>query len=70
MNVRLRKLVGLIALVILMTVYGLTAMVYTSTHLEGASRLVQLATYLVAGLGWVIPAAALIRWMQKPDPEQ
>jgi len=26
-----------------------------------------LAFYLTAGLAWVIPAALLIRWMQRPD---
>lgn len=69
MTIRTRKFIGTIALVALIVLYGLTAMVYTATHLEGASRLVQLVTYVIAGLGWVIPAAFLVKWMQKPDPE-
>jgi hypothetical protein len=24
--------------------------------------------YVVAGLGWVLPAMPLIRWMSRPDP--
>jgi hypothetical protein len=23
--------------------------------------------YVIAGLGWVIPAGLLIKWMQRPD---
>lgn len=69
MTVRTRKLVGTFALIALLVVYALAAMVYTANHLDGASPLRQLVIYVVAGLGWVIPAAMLIRWMQRPDPE-
>ena len=69
MTIRTRKFIGTITLVVLLVVYALTAMVYTATHLEGASRLHQLAIYVVAGLGWVIPGGILIWWMQRPDPE-
>lgn len=69
MTIRTRKFVGTLALVALIFVYTLAAMVYTATHLEGAPWLSQLVTYLVAGLGWVIPAGILIKWMQRPDPE-
>ena len=24
--------------------------------------------YVVAGIGWVLPAMPLIRWMSRPDP--
>jgi hypothetical protein len=27
----------------------------------------QLAYFIAAGLAWVVPAALLIRWMQRPD---
>jgi hypothetical protein len=33
-----------------------------------ASPLVEVIYYVVAGLAWVIPAGAIIWWMQKPDP--
>jgi hypothetical protein len=69
MTIRTRKFIGTITLVVLLVVYALTAMVYTATHLEGASRLHQLAIYVVAGLAWVIPAGFLVTWMQRPDPE-
>ena len=69
MTIRTRKFIGTIALVALLVVYALTAMVYTATHLEGASGLRQLVIYIVAGLAWVIPAGFLVTWMQRPDPE-
>jgi hypothetical protein len=69
MTIRTRKFIGTVTLVVLLVVYALTAMVYTATHLEGASRLHQLVIYVVAGLAWVIPAGILVTWMQRPDPE-
>lgn len=69
MTIRTRKFIGTIVLVALLVIYALTAMVYTATHLEGASRLYQMVIYAVAGLGWVIPGGFLIWWMQRPDPE-
>lgn len=63
---RLRKLIGTIVLVIFVSVYALTAMTVAAAKLPGTSRLTQLVFYAVAGLAWVIPAAALIAWMQKP----
>jgi hypothetical protein len=63
---RLRKLIGSIVLVVFVCAYALTAMTVAAAKLPGTSRLTQLVFYVVAGLAWVIPAAALIAWMQKP----
>ncbi len=63
---RLRKLIGTIALVVFICVYALVAMVVAAAKLPEASGLVQFIYYAVAGLIWVIPAAALIAWMAKP----
>lgn len=62
---RLRKLIGSIVLVIFVVIYALIVMTIAA-KLPGASGLAQLAFYLVTGLAWVVPAAALIYWMQKP----
>jgi hypothetical protein len=67
MRQRVRKLVGSIALVAFICFYALLAMAIAAAKLSGASHLVQLAYFLIAGLVWVIPAAALVSWMQKPD---
>jgi hypothetical protein len=66
MSPRLRKLIGVIVLVTFVCIYALTAMTIAAAKLPGTSGLTQLAFYAVAGLIWVIPAAALISWMSKP----
>lgn len=65
MSQRLRKLIGTVALVAFIAVYALTAMTVAAAKLPGTSGLTQLAFFAVAGLLWVIPAAALITWMSK-----
>lgn len=64
---RLRKFLGTIALVVFIAFYALLAMTIGAAKLPGTSGWVQLAYYVVAGLVWVIPAAAMVTWMQKPD---
>ena len=64
---RLRKLVGTVALVVFVCLYALTAMTVAAAKLPDASGLVQLLYFTVAGLIWIVPAAPLIAWMQKPD---
>ena len=32
------------------------------------SGLLQAVFYVVAGLGWVLPAMPIISWMSRPDP--
>ena len=64
---RLRKLIGTLILVVFVTLYALTAMTVAAAKLPGASGLVQLLYFVVAGLVWVVPALPLVVWMQKPD---
>ena len=68
MTMRMRKLVGAIALFIMITVYSVLAMMVAIALQVNASPLVEVIYYVVAGLAWVIPAGAIICWMQKPDP--
>ena len=67
MSQRLRKLLGTIVLVVFVAFYSLAAMTVAAAKLPGTSTFVQLVFFLVAGLAWVIPAAPLVSWMQKPD---
>ena len=64
---RLRKLVGTILLVVFVSLYALTAMTVAAAKLPGASWLTQLVFFFVAGTVWIVPAGALIAWMQKPE---
>jgi hypothetical protein len=67
MRQRARKLIGTIALVVFVSIYALAAMTIAAAKLPGTSGLVQLAYFVIVGLAWVIPAAALVTWMQRPD---
>jgi hypothetical protein len=67
MNIRARKLIGTIALLVLVSVWGLLAMALAQSVLTNINGLVATLYYVVAGLGWVLPAMPLISWMSKPD---
>ena len=68
MTQRTRKFFGTIALLILVAVYATLAVaVAIVLQVQNASKLVELIYYVVAGLLWVLPAGALIWWMQKPN---
>ena len=60
-----RKFIGMVILVIFVVVYALTAMVIGDLTLQHASTLVRLIYFAIAGLVWVIPAGAIIWWMEK-----
>lgn len=69
MPVRLRKLIGTFLLLGLVALWALFAMVAAQMVLPQVSGWVAAIYYVVAGLGWVLPAMPLIRWMQRPDPQ-
>jgi hypothetical protein len=65
----MRKLAGTIALLVFLSIYALLAMAAAIVLQVNASRAVELAYYVVAGLGWVIPAGFIVTWMQRPDAD-
>jgi Protein of unknown function (DUF2842) len=68
MTQRKRKLIGTIALLALIMVYALLALaVAIVLQMRDANKIAELIYYVVAGLLWVVPAAWLISWMQRPD---
>jgi hypothetical protein len=69
MNSRTRKLAGTIVLLLFLSVYALVAMLVAVVLQVNASKTVELIYYVVAGLLWVLPAGALITWMQRPDAD-
>ncbi|MES0808228.1 DUF2842 domain-containing protein [Roseibium sp. SCPC15] len=60
-----RKFIGMIALVIFVVVYAFTAMVIGDMTLQQSSTIVRLIYFAIAGLIWVIPAGAIIWWMER-----
>jgi hypothetical protein len=67
MTIRHRKLIGAVALIILAFAWALLAMALAQSVLTSINGFVAAIYYLVAGLGWVLPAMPLIKWMSRPD---
>jgi hypothetical protein len=67
MPIRLRKLIGAVALLTLVLVWALVAMAVAQLPALKASQMIEAIYYVVAGLGWVLLAMPLIRWMSRPD---
>ena len=67
MGIRTRKLIGTVALLTLVIVWALLAMAFAQFALRAANGWVEALYYVVAGLGWVLPAMPLVKWMVKPD---
>jgi hypothetical protein len=67
MNIRTRKFIGAIALLLLVVVWSLLGMTVAQTPWLAASGLLQAIFYVVAGIGWVLPAMPIISWMARPD---
>jgi hypothetical protein len=65
--IRTRKLIGAVALLLLVSVWGLLAMALAQSVLTDINGFVAAIYYVVAGLGWVLPAMPLISWMSRPD---
>ncbi len=66
MPLRLRKFIGAIALVALVTVWALAAMALAQLPAIRDNALAATLYYVIAGLGWVPPAMPLVRWMNTP----
>jgi hypothetical protein len=67
MTIRVRKLIGTVALLVLVAAWSLIAMALAQSVLTDINGFVAAIYYVVAGLGWVLPAMLLVRWMAKPD---
>jgi hypothetical protein len=67
MKQRQRKLIGVFATVVFMTVYSLVAMAVGGDLVVGQSATFEIAFYLVAGIAWLPVVMWIIRWMACPD---
>ena len=67
MHIRIRKFLGTFALLALVAVWALLAMAFAQFALSSANGFVVALFYVVAGLGWVLPAMPIVSWMQRPD---
>jgi hypothetical protein len=67
MTIRRRKLIGTVALLALVICWALLAMALAQAPIIAANPVLAFFYYVVAGLGWVLPAMPLISWMSRPD---
>jgi hypothetical protein len=67
MTMRIRKLIGAVALLVLVAVWSLLAMAMAQSVLTDINGFVAALYYVAAGLGWIVPAMVLVKWMTKPD---
>ena len=66
MTIRLRKLVGTVALFVLVIVWALVAMALAQVPAIRDNGYLSVAYYVIAGFGWVLPAMPLVSWMGAP----
>ena len=69
MRRRTRKFIGAVVILVFVCVYALVAMALAQGRLQDADKIWQYLYYVVAGLGWILPLMPLIKWMERPDPE-
>jgi len=65
MPLRLRKFIGAIGLLVLVTVWALLAMALAQAPAIRDHAVASVAYYVIAGIGWVLPAMPLIWWMSR-----
>jgi hypothetical protein len=65
MSIRIRKLIGTFALLVLVIVWALVAMAIAQFPPIFQNPWIAGIYYVVAGIGWVLPAMPLIKWMSK-----
>lgn len=65
MPLRLRKFIGAIALFVLVIVWALVAMALAQAPVIREHAVASVAYYVVAGVGWVVPAIPIVTWMSR-----
>ncbi len=63
---RFRKFIGAVALFVLVIVWALLAMALAQIPAIRESAIASVVYYVIAGVGWVLPAMPLVRWMSRP----
>ncbi len=66
LNMTVRKITGLLALLILLALYSLLCM-YIAVNFLPESKIAELIYYPVVGIIWIFPAMKIVKWMQTQD---
>jgi hypothetical protein len=64
---RLRKFIGAILLLILVIVWALVAMALAQSPFIFNNMFASIVYYVIAGIGWVLPAMPIVSWMSRPN---
>jgi hypothetical protein len=67
MTIRMRKLIGTILLLAGLIPYWFLVVIIAAALEVSNHKWLEIPFYIVGGFAWVLPAAWLVRWMQKPD---
>jgi hypothetical protein len=67
MTQRTRKLIGVPLIIASIIAWSWLATALYLGLLQETPWYVHIPYFCVAGIGWVLPAMAIIRWMAKPD---
>jgi hypothetical protein len=70
MPARLRKFIGAVLLLILVTVWALVAMALAQSPFIFDNMFASIVYYVIAGIGWVLPAMPIVSWMSRPNKFQ
>lgn len=70
MSIRTRKLIGAVLLLLLVTVWALLAMTFAQFAFSSPNAIAAWIFYVVAGMGWILPAMPLIKWMERGRRDQ
>jgi hypothetical protein len=66
MPLRLRKMIGMVGLIVFIGIYVLIVLSVASARFADAPWWSHLLFFAVGGLLWVPPAMAIIKWMERP----
>ena len=66
MPLRLKKFIGTILIIILVSAYAIVATTVATLTLSAAPWYVHLLYFLFTGVLWILPAMLIIRWMAGP----
>ena len=56
-----------IALIVLVVVWALVAMAVAQAPFIFDNMIASIAYYVIAGIGWVLPAMPIVSWMSRPQ---
>jgi hypothetical protein len=70
MPIRLRKFIGAILLFVLVIVWALVAMALAQAPVIHDNAIASVAYYVIAGIGWVLPALPIVSWMSPNAQER